>query len=213
MIAFHNKFSFYKSIGINFQFVLDIGAYRGDFTNVIKSVWNTAKVWQFEADERNQPFIPDATFTVLGDNIRNVDFYTLSNDKITTGSSIFKENTVYYTQESTIVIQKQMTTLDTIMESNQFYGDWKKSGLVKIDTQGSELLILDGAKKFLDSKAPAYILLECSVEQYNEGSPLLPEVLTYMENIGYSIFDFVDFSYSNINVGKLIQTDILFKRK
>jgi FkbM family methyltransferase len=208
--AFYNKFKKLASAGINFQYVLDIGAYRGDFSQTIFAVWPYARIWQFEADERNSKYVPHAHFLLLGDSERDVTFYTLPEHLITTGSSIFRELTHHYSEAATIKITKRMTTLDKFCETPNIYGDWTRSGLVKLDTQGSELLILEGAKKFLEERLPAFILIECSIREYNEGAPKMNDVLSYMNALGYEVFDFLDFSY--LYNGSLLQTDILFKR-
>ena len=151
---FKNKFNILKSSGIHIQYVLDIGAYRGDFTDTIKSVWPSAIVTQFEADDRQSSWLSaNAIIGLLGDvDGKEVDFFTLPPDKITTGSSIFKEQTIHYTNNSTVIIKKEMITLDTLTKSHNFFGNWKDHGLMKLDTQGSELLILKGSSEFLSSK-------------------------------------------------------------
>lgn len=201
-----------KSSGNHIQYVLDIGAYRGDFTETLKSVWPTAIVHQIEADERQKDYLsPKAIFALLGDTIKDdIDFYTLDEDKITTGSSIFKELTTHYNDQSTVILKKQMTTIDELDKRYNFYGDWQKHGLLKIDTQGSELLILDGSSMFLANKKPRYILLECSIVQYNEGSPKIADVIHKMSKLNYEMKDIFDLSYdTNSN---LLQADILFER-
>lgn len=193
--------------------MLDIGAYRGDFTDTVNSIWPTCIVYQIEADSRQKNYLKDnAIIALLGDEEKlNVNFYTLDQDKITTGSSIFLEKTSYYTDSTTVVLSKQMTTLDKLYDIYKFAGDWKNYGLIKIDTQGSELLILEGAKKFLENKNPRYILLECSLIEYNLNAPKVSEVIHYMDKINYNIKDIFDLSYDS--KGGLIQTDILFERK
>ena len=210
--AFSRRFNVLKNNNCHIQYVLDIGAYRGDFTETIKSVWPTAIVRQIEADERQRPYLQDnAIIALLGDNdIDSVNFYTLPPDKITTGSSMYKELTRHYTESTTLILRKPMTTIDTLDKIYNFYGSWRDLGLIKIDTQGSELLILDGAKEFLSKKAPKYILLECSILQYNEGAPKIAEVIAFMSAIKYQLKDIVDLSYNDKNI--LQQTDILFER-
>ena len=106
--AFKNKFTQLKSQGIHVQYVLDIGAYHGDFTDTIKLVWPTAIITQFEADDRQKSFLQNnAILALLGDEDgKEVDYFTLDESKITTGSSIFKELTHHYSELSTIVIKK-----------------------------------------------------------------------------------------------------------
>ena len=209
---FKSRFETLKANGDNIQFVIDIGAYRGHFTETIHAVWPLAIVKQIEADERQLQFLQkNAIIALLGDKESdNVPYYTLSSDSITTGSSIFKEQSPYYTSNSTIVMQKPMTTLDNLDKIHKFVGNWKTHGLLKIDTQGSEMLILEGAKEFLLNKQPKFILLECSVVEYNKGAPSMLEMINYMNRLGYSIYDIFDLSYDSR--GNLLQTDILFKR-
>lgn len=101
-------------------------------------------------------------------------------------------------------------TLDSFLEDKTIIGDYENYGLIKLDTQGSELLILEGASKFLSERKPKYILLEASVSEYNEGAPRIPEVLTYMQKIGYTLFDIFGYKY-NFD-GSLLQTDLFFIR-
>lgn len=212
---FKNKFLQLKNNGVHIQYVLDIGAYRGDFTETIKYVWPSAIIKQFEADERQAVWLQNNAFiTLLGDEDgKIVNYFTVEekNGVSSTGSSIFKELTNYYTDNTTIVIQKEMTTIDSLNDKHNFFGNWQDNGLIKLDTQGSELLILNGAKNFLETKKPKFILLECSWLQYNEGSPLFLEVINHLDKLKYKAKDIFDMSYDN--KGNLIQTDILFERK
>ena len=180
----------------------------GHFTYTVRAVWPKAKIQQFEADERQKKFLQeDAHIAVLGDSEREVDFYTIPDiaEGVTTGSSIYKENTIYY--QRPIVLKKQMQLLDNLVDTP---GDWSK-GLVKIDTQGSELDILRGAKNFMENQKPMYILLECSVKQYNEGSPLISQVTSQMLEWGYEFEDIFDMTYDKS--GQLLQLDVLFRRR
>lgn len=204
MSGFVERFFHLKSAGFDLERALDIGAYRGDFTNILKSVWPSCTVQQFEADKRNTLYLQsDTVIGVLGDQERVVELYTIEDTGwgTTTGTSVFKEVTEFYNNSN--VELHNMKTLDSVVD---MAGDWSK-GLVKIDTQGSELLILKGAKEFLKSK-PAYILLECSYVEYNQKAPLVSEVFAYMNKIGYAPVDILDNNYIN---GQLIQSDWLFK--
>ena len=84
--------------------------------------------------------------------------------------------------------------------------DWSK-GLVKLDTQGSELMILSGAKELMKLK-PAYVLLEVSIREYNVGAPKMIDVINYMAERGYAISDILDRTYIE---GRLFQANILFE--
>ena len=207
MHSFYNRFISLQQI-VDLQIVLDIGAHQGDFTETVRSVWPDARIIQVEADERQRYWLEDdAIIALLGDCEQIVDFYTLPPDKITTGSSVFKELTHHY--DDCLVVQKSMTTLDKLLQTHDFSGDWSR-GLVKIDVQGAELLILCGATNFLHLTKPRYMLLECSVLPYNQDAPLVSEIIIALNTYGYRFIDVFDLTYDGNN--RLLQLDILFER-
>jgi len=108
-----------------------------------------------------------------------------------------------------MILRKQMTTIDRLMETIEFSGDWQAHGIVKLDTQGSELDILGGAARFLQRFAPRLVLLEASVVPYNLGGPLVADVLDYMKSIRYQLIDMLDVHYAAD--GRLLQIDLLFE--
>ena len=200
MHGFIERFFYLKRTGVEIKQALDIGAYRGEFTNILKSVWPSCNVQQFEADKRNEQYLQsDAVFEVLGDTERAVEFFTVDDNGwgSTTGASIFKENTDVYSTCKPII--RQMKQLDSFVT--------EPVDFIKIDTQGSELFILEGAKNLLKIK-PRFILLECSYIHYNEGAPLISEVFNYMNKINYKPVDLINNSYLE---DKLIQSDWLFE--
>ena len=193
-----------KKSGVIIEHALDIGAYRGEFTNAIKSVWQKIEVQQFEADERQAEYLQDnAYIVVLADAEKTVDIYTVEDTGwgSTTGTSMYKEKTAAY--DNPIMKKVSTKTLDDLVDLS---ADWEK-GLVKIDTQGSELAILEGAQQLL-SKGPRYILLEASIREYNEGAPKINDVINYMKDKGYQIHDILDRVYIN---GLLYQANLFFE--
>jgi len=211
MSSIDHRFSVLKNSGVVISHLLDIGAYRGEFTKIVKKHWPEVTAWQIEADERQQPWLQtDAIFSLLSDQSnRELDFFTLNNENsITTGSSVYKELTQYY--KNPIVVKKRTTTLDDIAKRVNFRGNWKNSGLIKLDTQGSELDILRGAENFLSTYQPKYILIEASVKPYNLEAPLVGDVIEYMRSKGYQIVDLMHCLYDSGE--SLLQVDILFNK-
>ncbi len=181
--------------------VLDVGAYRGDFARVIQEVFPTAKIKCIEGDERQASFLEtfDTDFYLLGRKTKQVDFYTLPENCCTTGSSIYKENTIHY--QEPLVIKKWCYALDDL--------HFPSFDLIKLDVQGAELDILKGGKKYLAETKPTYLLLETSVQQYNQGAPLAGEVISYLNKKGYNLRDVIDVLYDQSN--QLLQVDFLFE--
>lgn len=97
-----------------------------------------------------------------------------------------------------------MRTLDSYIEEHNIpYPDF-----IKIDTQGSELDILDGATKCLEHTV--MVLLEVSIHRYNKGAPLIADVIQYMNNKNFEIVDIIE---NHIINNYLAQIDILFAKK
>ena len=211
MSSIDHRLSVLKNSGVAISHFLDIGAYRGEFTKIVKKHWPSVTVWQVEADERQQPWLQtDAIFALLSDQSnRELDFFTLNNENsITTGSSVYRELTQYY--KNPIVVKKRTTTLDDMAKRVNFRGNWKNSGLIKLDTQGSELDILRGAENFLSTYQPKYILIEASVKPYNLEAPLVGDVIEYMRSKGYQILDLMHCLYDSSE--SLLQIDVLVNK-
>ena len=182
--------------------VLDVGAYRGDFAHLAKDLFPTAKIKCIEGDERQASFLQhfDTEFYLLGKKTKQVNFYTLPEDQCTTGSSVYRENTVYY--QDPIVIKKWAYALDDL--------NLPRFDLIKLDVQGSELDILKGGKKYLAATQPTYLLLETSIQEYNQDAPLAGEVISYLNKNRYRLCDIFDVLYDKSN--QLLQVDFLFER-
>jgi FkbM family methyltransferase len=182
--------------------VLDVGAYRGDFARLSKKLFPGATIKCIEADERQKPYLKefDTLFCLLGNKNKAVDFYTLPENACTTGSSMYRENTVYY--QNPIVIRKQCYKLDDL--------NLEAFDLIKLDVQGAELDVLKGGKKYLLQTKPSYLLLETAVQEYNQNAPLASELISYLFKQGYNLRDIVDFMYDDNN--QLLQVDFLFER-
>lgn len=181
--------------------VLDVGAYRGEFARLIKELFPGSKIKCIEGDERQAQFLLDldVDFYLLSKQTKQINFYTLPEDACTTGSSIYRENTVYY--QDPLVLKKWAYALDDL--------NLPAFDFIKLDVQGSELDVLKGGKKYLAKTQPTYLLIETSIQQYNQGAPLAGEVLSYLNKIGYRLQDIFDVLYDQNN--QLLQVDFLFE--
>jgi len=92
-----------------------------------------------------------------------------------------------------------MLKLDSIFQNNEVFD------LIKIDTQGSELIIIEGGINLI--KKSKYIILELSILEYNESSPLFKEVINKMLNYNFCPQQTLNKCFIN---NKLTQIDILF---
>jgi FkbM family methyltransferase len=82
--------------------------------------------------------------------------------------------------------------------------------LLKCDTQGFEINVLEGAKHCLHEMS--LVKLEMSTAELYVGSPLIGDVVRYMYDREYELFD-VSSGFTDPRNGRVLQCDGLFIRK
>jgi len=199
-----------KDMGINPNAILDIGAHTGQFHSWSKRVWPDVGVFMIEANPLHESVLDRIAMmngdsyliTALGDEEREVTFYTRSDKPQTEGNSYYKEHNYWDIPQLVQKTKVNLQKLDNIFEDDAVFE------LIKIDTQGSELDIMRGGKE-LASKASA-IVLEVAYIEYNEGAPNDKEITDYMNDVGF---------VEKLSIGehyegdKVIQKDLLFLNK
>jgi FkbM family methyltransferase len=185
--------------------ILDIGANVGQFHLLCKQYFSTSYIFSVEASNECESYLKQITdqyyIGLLAKDESDYEFYSLKNNPVNTGNSIYKELTEHYSDSNLDIINKKGVKLDNLFELESEFD------LIKIDTQGSELDIMSGGIQ-LCSKAKG-ILLEVSLTQYNENSPLYDDVINFMDNIGFKKAEILD-----ENIHPIVhQQDILFIKK
>lgn len=184
--------------------IYDIGSHEGKWTEECKKIYPKASYIQFEANTSKKYLTPDAHFEILSDVDKKLVNYYKTTSLCDTGNSIYRENTIYFSDINSDIEARVTKTLDSLVTEKKL----ELPEFIKIDTQGSEVDILKGSTNTL--KNTKVILLEISLHEYNKGSPLLHDVIIYMNSIGYIMFDIVDLHYKD---SILIQIDALFCKK
>ena len=199
-------------LGFEPRTILDIGAQVGDFYRECKGIWPDSQIMMIEATKECEPYLKDTggnyLIAVLSDEKKKIPFYKTKVADTNTGNSVYKELTSAYSDENLIVEQRNTYTLDELYDGYTAVFD-----LVKLDTQGSEIDILNGGSHMI--KNTSVIIVEVSHVEYNEKAPLVDEVKEYMESIGFVFKMEIGRSYSNdfqTNDG-IIQRDFVFVNK
>lgn len=198
-----------KNLGYTPSTILDIGAYKGEWTKDMLKIYPDSKYYLIEANDHR-------AIDSLA-NIRNIHIYknTILNDKIqevewyqnnTTGDSIFKENTKFY--KDTTPTKRTSIDLNTFLINNNI--DLSNEDIfIKIDCQGAEIPILKGSSNILHKVN--FILLELPFfGKYNSNVPTFIEHIKFMETINFIPFDITSILYNN---NFTIQLDMVFINK
>lgn len=192
-----------KAKGFAPAFIVDVGAYEGNWTRLARRVFADAPVLMVEAQSGKRPLLeqvsrelPEVRYAqaLLGRSSgRTVRFFEME-----TGSSMFAENSNAPRTETELAT----VTLDEIA------GAVVSPAFLKIDVQGAELEVLEGARETLASCE--VVQLEVALVTYNEGAPTMLDVLSYM-----AAHDFAPLDVSGLtrpNGVDLAQIDLLFSR-
>ena len=181
--------------------VIDVGAYHGDWTRTIRSVFPEAPVLMVEAQQGKSERLRKLSEELKGVDLeicalaaesgRRMKFYEME-----TGSSLMPERSDVPRREITLVTR----TLDEIAER------LSSSIFLKLDVQGAELEVLKGGMNTL--QRCSLVQLELAFVHYNEGAPTLLEAITFMDSQGFTPFDITNLIRPS--GATLVQADFLF---
>ncbi len=110
----------------------------------------------------------------------------LTDEQLENWYNMLKENTDWYGEGKYETVRVPTRTLDSL----NIY-DNEPIDFIKIDVQGSELDILNGASQTMNRTE--YVSCEVALAQYNQGAPLIGEVVDKMRDYGFCIIDIVEY--------------------
>jgi FkbM family methyltransferase len=194
-----------RSRGFRPGAIVDVGAFEGHWTRLTQGLFGATPALMVEAQPgkrevlerltRDMPQVALALSPLSGRSGEAITFYEMG-----TGSSFLAE------ASNAARVERHLVTR-TLDEVTQEALPGARDLFLKIDVQGAELHVLAGGAQTLERCA--VVQLETALLQYNEGAPLLPEVVAYMAERGFLPFEVSGFSRPG---EALVQIDLLFAR-
>jgi len=186
------------------QNILDIGASVCQTADVMRQIWPVANILLFEGnaecEKLYQKQLYDYQIKLLGKINGTTKFYKTKWSPICSGNSIYKENSSTYNEENLIVEELPIYKLDDCVNG--------VFDLIKIDTQGSELDIINGGlRTFSNAKV---VIAEVSLTNYNEGGCTKQQIVDKMISLKFDLVSVIE-SVVNEN-NELIAESLLFIR-
>ena len=191
----------------NPDYIIDVGCFRGIWTKRILKFFPKSKYILFDADDKNIEYLEkiksnnkniDYKIRLLSDDEKDYDFFSMAS-----GSSIFEEQTNY---------SREIKKIKSFLLCNELPNELKntKSNLIKLDVQGAELKIITGLKELINNFE--VIILEVSLHKYNKDAPLFHDVINYMKNKRFVLYDVYDLKRLGNKDSYLLQFDCVFLR-
>lgn len=197
--------------------ILDVGANTGQYAQEIRKIKFQGEIVSFEPIR--------SVFEVLKNNLKKEPKCKVKNfalgDKNETktiniaknlASSSFFSRTKYfeeiasqtdYISEEQVEIKSLDSIFDSICDKNDVI-------FLKLDTQGYEKNILEGAKESL--KKIKGIQIELALKPTYENAPNFKEIFTILEEAGFTLYSLEE-GFENEKTGQLIEVDGLFFRE
>ena len=190
----------------NPEIVIDLGAAAGSWTTKAINYFPNSKFLLFEPLEERWNELKILSekfnniypiFSAVGNKEGKISF-VVTNDL--DGSGVYDSNTAGSRREVSLV------TLDLELKRRNFNGRC----LIKFDTHGFELPILEGATEVLSRTD--VIIMECYNFRISSDCLLYNEMISHMDKLGFRTADIVDIMHRPID--KIFwQCDITFLRK
>ena len=197
-----------QSKNFNPKFIVDVGCGYGEWTKKMIKYFPNSNFFLYDANEENKEKLEK-----LCEKNKNISYQInlLTNDnksykffKMGYGSSIFEEQTNHKREIIELKSKKLSDVLPEIVAN-------ANNNLIKLDVQGSELKILDGLGNQLNHFE--IIIMETSIHKYNKNAPLFNEIIEYMNDKNYTLYDLFDFKRTGNEKSFLLQVDCVFVRK
>lgn len=193
-----------KRLGFKPSFLVDIGAYEGNWTKDFLEVFPRTKVLMLEAQTSKEEKLK----VVCSGFNNNVQYHiTLLSPEDGKEFSFIESETASHVTTNIIAGTKKIKgeSLDRIIERKQLsFPDF-----LKLDVQGFELEVLKGASRSLAHTE--FCLLEVSLLDL-DSTPLILEVMNYMDGKGFQAYDICQFMRRPFDKA-LYQVDLLFIKK
>jgi FkbM family methyltransferase len=197
-----------KEFGFNPNVSIDGGACHGEWSASIRSTFPTTTILGVDANDWNKngsfPHVNVGEVQVLSDQDGKEVIFFKKVEGHCTGDSLFRENTFHYEGDRLVEEKRVSVTLKTLCEKHGI----QKVDLLKLDTQGSEIIIMNGLGEMLDDVE--FIEIECSLVEWNIGGCMIGDVVEYLRG-KFDIYEILEFH--RLNDLDLIQVDILFQNK
>lgn len=203
----------------DFGLVLDVGANQGQFVWKLRELGYSGPIASFEPmqeafrrlstiaarDENLMVFN-----TALGANNEAREIFISGNSA--SSSFLRIEDMTVRAEPLTSVIGKEVVQIQRLDDIAEPIFAMRKPGpvLLKLDTQGYERNVLEGAAATLADVD--YILAECSLIPVYQGEPLIEDQIGWLRQRGFVPVSMA-LGWSDQTSGHTYQTDILFQRQ
>lgn len=196
-----------KIFEYDFSSCLDVGANTGQFANELLDKKNI-RIVSVEPNPNCAKFLKKVVneyfICALGNKEEKLKLLVPLNKKFSKAASFFLHANKTG-KDDIIEIETDVKIGDELFKTETF-------DLIKIDTQGYEYFVIEGAKELI--KRSKYVLIEYQTKLSNKGAPESIESVKLLETLGFFICDLIHVNNSN-HLAKFdsVHLDLLFEKR
>ena len=201
----------------NVNLIFDVGANAGQFGVLLREIGFDGKIISFEplSDAReillniskNDPLWQIALQAAIGEENREIEIQIAGNSQ--SSSVLDMLDTHVRAAPDSKYIGKEKVALRTLDSIAPDYMDSNSIAFIKIDTQGYETQVMNGAKKLMSQIVGLQV--EISLVPLYKGQCLFDEMLKKLKNDGFELWS-ISTVFSDPNTAQLLQVDATFFR-
>ncbi len=201
----------------NVNLIFDVGANAGQFGVLLREIGFDGKIISFEplsdAREslqnisRNDPLWQIALQTAIGEENGEIEIQIAGNSH--SSSVLDMLDTHVRAAPDSKYIGKEKVALRKLDSIAPDYMDSNSIAFIKIDTQGYETQVMNGAKKLMSQIVGLQV--EISLVPLYKGQCLFDEMLKKLKNDGFELWS-ISSVLSDPNTAQLLQVDATFFR-
>ena len=201
----------------NVNLIFDVGANAGQFGVLLRKIGFDGKIISFEplSDAReillnisnNDPLWQIAPQTAIGEENGKIEIQIARNSY--SSSVLDMLDTHVNAAPDSKYIGKEKVALRTLDSIAPDYMDSDSITFIKIDTQGYETQVMNGAKKLMSQIVGLQV--EISLVPLYKGQCLFDETLKKLKNDGFELWS-ISTVFSDPNTAQLLQVDATFFR-
>ena len=201
----------------NVNLIFDVGANAGQFGVLLREIGFDGKIISFEplSDAReillniskNDPLWQIALQTAIGEENGEIEIQIAGNSQ--SSSVLDMLDTHVRAAPDSKYIGKEKVALRTLDSIAPDYMDSNSISFIKIDTQGYETQVMNGAKKLMSQIVGLQV--EISLVPLYKGQCLFDEMLKKLKNDGFELWS-ISTVFSDPNTAQLLQVDATFFR-
>lgn len=177
---------------------IDGGANHGEITEAILQMHPTAHVHAFEPSPECQSILrarfanrPEVTLVASGLGNENgvLEFHRYANDELSSFLPLQAGTANPFHGESELALETMpLTTLNRYADQHGL----NRIDLLKIDTQGYDLRVLQGSDHLFQTGSVNHVLVELNFLPLYDGQPTPEEIITFLRDHGLRLVDFYE---------------------